>query len=189
MEKNPFLPSNPRDRTSGSVAPYKVSAPHKKTSNVRYSNYLITISTNYRPKSEGDYYDMAARLEELLHVAFNYQSMDRYVFDFIGDHKDDEWKTPYIVQAEANWGVELGRNSKGGRIHAHIIVEVAHKSKIWVNIQKLKDFFDEQLKPRVKGCRVHVKMIPADMQKALAYARKEQIPSGEVVSIGKRLQG
>lgn len=62
--------------------------------------------------------------------------------------------------------VEVGRRPEGGRVHAHQIFQVTHRTRLRLNANALKDMFDEELRrelaresaelaARFKGCYVH----------------------------------
>jgi hypothetical protein len=159
---------------------------------IKYTNVFIMISTNYRPKNDQDYMSSARHLDMLLALAFDKDRMDEHVFDFVKnrrtgkDHTNDTWTSQYIKKVKARWGIEIGRKVRGQRLH--VLVEVAHKSCIWVNRLKLQNFINENMAPKVKGSHVKVVPVPADMKYVLSYMNKDRdIETEELIDAMKSI--
>jgi len=193
IPKSSQLP--PPGKAKGTISAYKISERPKRTQGLKYFNVLITLSTNYRPTNEDDYNNKATKLEEVLYVMFNPNSMDQYVIDFIvnprtgEDHTSDTWTVPFIIESSSKWGIELGTTKVGGRLHAHVLLEVTHKSCIWANKYKMQNAVNNMLSDWVKGSHVHVSPIRGAAKSILSYIRKDQpLTSDEIVDAARSLQ-
>jgi hypothetical protein len=176
---------------SGQIGRYESFENGKDEEDVHYTNLAILITTNYRPTSRHDYYLTAQKLFDTLKVVFNKDKMDEHFIEFgknDATFKDDEWKAPTIISAKSFIGVELGRTRRGGRVHAHVVVEIAHRSNIWGDPLKVKEYVDSQMAPKVKGSKVLIKRIPSTMNHMLSYAQKEKaISPDELADIVAKL--
>ena len=79
-----------------------VKPPKKK---IIYSNFFITISTNYRAKNEADFHRFNERFAEVLQLMTSEEHIGYFV-DFLGPfHQNDTWDAPYIYnyQEETVW--------------------------------------------------------------------------------------
>lgn len=98
--------------------------------NLRYSNFLFTISTNVVPKNEDEKYELAAWLWNTLDKLFREWRFlngvvlkpagtdNRVATMFPADHK--------IVSVNSMISLEQGEGQRG-QMHAHVVMEVAHE--------------------------------------------------------------
>ena len=110
---------------------------------VRYSNYLLTVNTQLRPKSNDDSYAAG-------------QELSRNITEMLGDMESvlrisggtfDEETFPSI---SAKFAVELG--PKAQRVHAHIFIEVAHRAdNVQIDVQYVRAFMNGRY-----GKRLHI---------------------------------
>jgi len=141
---------------------------------IKYSNFFLTINTNYRAKSDSDFDTFTRAYAEVLSEMFNKKKMGA-IIRFLPPNEDDEWKRPYILKADAHTNLEEGTTVRGGRIHSHSLIEITHKSKIHINARAVKNMVYDKMKPYgVKGPYVHVQLVNEEQKKILSYMRKDE---------------
>jgi hypothetical protein len=145
----------------------------------RYSNWFITIQTNVKAKSDEHFFDFQDRFEKVLGELFQDDSMAENVISVNekyaapGEAWDEDWVD--IPFTKAKFNIEEGTHKKGGRIHAHGLLEARHKGHFLVDRYKIKMFIDNHpLLPEVKGCKVWVTLVKDNMKTLLDYIRKDE---------------
>lgn len=136
-------------------------------SNKRVSAYLVTISTNQRPKeselnSFGENFN--SHIEKLFSTKKHYKDDEGFVeyFDYGSAHLIDEVKVKSTI--------EMGENPHGGRIHAHVIVKIRHHTKIR---KLLKSFIQEYLQDKMGiNTYVTIKFAHANIDSMKIYINK-----------------
>lgn len=102
--------------------PFKIEKPGSRR--VRTSNFLITMNTNIRFDPE-EAHTYAPKLYELADGLFGSdENIRRYVKFLDGG----DWSM--IESMELTSKVEIGRNSRGSRLHLHVGLKIRHHSKI-----------------------------------------------------------
>ena len=146
----------------------------------RYSNWFITISTNVRTISDFDFFDFQDRFADALEELFEVETLDHHVivvnerFAEPGEAWNSDWVDMDSVNVEAH--IEEGETKKGGRVHAHILLEVKHQGHFFVSREGIKKFIDNHPSlPEVKGSFVQVKLVPEGMKSVLSYIRKDDV--------------
>jgi hypothetical protein len=140
----------------------------------KYSNFFVTIQTNYKPKGQYDFHKVHDAFKNLLKEEVFDASLDK----FIVFHKSgigDSYDTDTFAEPISETNIELGKNRRGGRLHSHSILTLHHKSNIQLDGNAIRDFVNLHMAPYgVKGSFVVVKYIPATMHYLLEYVRKDQ---------------
>jgi len=144
-----------------------------------YSNFLITINTNVKPKTEEEFNEVQEAFEDFLTWLFHKEHADERLFKFInlpsrgikGKKSDFPEKFKRI---DSETVIELGQSRRGGRIHSHTLLEVTHKSGIQIDAELIKKEAEEHLGDLVKGVYVNVKFINGTAKTILSYIRKGQ---------------
>lgn len=133
----------------------------------RVSAYLITINTNQRPK-EADMEDYAnefkGHIDNLFGKKNNYKEEFGLVdyFDGDGSNKLDNIKVKSVI--------ELGETPTSGRIHAHVILKIHHRTKIRkINKKAIYQYFEDKMNIQT---HVNVKFVPANLATAKLYVEK-----------------
>eukprot|EP00741_Cyanophora_paradoxa_P006255 tig00000114_g6065.t1 len=93
----------------------------------RESNFMITIQTNYKPRSRGE----GAKANPK-------------GFDF----KSDQYDT-HVEKGNANIGIEYGPRS--GRLHAHILLTLVHYSRVQFDGKRASDFLIKFMQTEGQG--------------------------------------
>jgi len=170
----------PKQKIQGKIKT-KITAPNfqkekqikRKGKKEKYTNLLITISTNYKPINENDYEEKAEEFSEILENFFQPDTMHENFMDFIKPNENDNWDSETILNVNVRSVIEHGKGKMGGRIHSHTILEITHKSKLWVNVEKIKKHMDNNLS-FVKGVYVNVRLVPEGLKYILQYVKKDE---------------
>lgn len=98
--------------------------------NLRYSNFLITISTNVVPNTEGEKIALADWLgdqaEDLFH---QWHVLNGTVLKPAGSDNRDGHGFPdptQIISVRSRFSIEQGDTAQRGQVHIHVLLEVAH---------------------------------------------------------------
>ena len=99
---------------------------------VIYSNFFVTISTNYRARSQQDFDRFNDRFAEVLEQMTSSAQLGYFV-DFKQPKQTDTWDEPFIHNYRVETNIEEGTDRRGGHMHCHMLLEVQHQSKIQLN--------------------------------------------------------
>lgn len=131
----------------------------------RQSKFLMTVSTNFRPRTTEQSKEVASHLRGAFNSLFERNSMARSI-RFNSGSLDD------IENIDAEFSVELGRQANGKRIHGHAIITINHNANIHLNIPEIKGIMLDNIPDhRVKNLYINVRLLPSDFD-ARAYIRK-----------------
>eukprot|EP00741_Cyanophora_paradoxa_P013556 tig00020697_g13089.t1 len=124
----------------------------------RESNFMITIQTNYKPRSRGE----GSKVQDAFHrglEALFYD--DRQLAKCIKmgvyadkanpkglDFKSDMYDT-HVERGNANIGIEYGPRS--GRLHAHILLTLVHYSRVQFDGKRASDFLIDFMRTEGQG--------------------------------------
>ena len=100
------------------------------------STFLVTCNTNFKPTTNSESRAAAA---ELKHAAENVFGSVKNIAPLVKFLDGKQWSDETIDNVDVLIGVELGTGKRGGRIHAHIKVEIDHYSKIHLNPPMIKE--------------------------------------------------
>ena len=116
----------------------------------RTSAFMITINTNQSVSSKLDAQKKAETLKFALDEIFgdmaNYS--DGELLKFTGQSKsmyDYGFDLSDLINIDSHSVVELGEKARGGRIHSHTILTIAHQTSIHVNTDGLADMLKDRL--------------------------------------------
>lgn len=129
-----------------------------KPPKTKHSDFLITINTNYRPKLTPDSKDVGKVLSKAINKLNTHENLTKII-----TLDGTDTYAASIKKIKAQFAVEIGQNPKGRRIHAHLILQVDHTSRIQINIPVLREVVDGLLDdPRIKKpVYVNVKYTPS----------------------------
>lgn len=96
----------------------------RKGSEFKYSNFFITIQTNYRAKNNHDFEQFQDKFAVVLERLFDREHMDDHLIKFISPHEEDKWKYPTIQQVDVDTNIEEGKTRRGGISLYNIIISI-----------------------------------------------------------------
>lgn len=94
------------------------------------SSFLLTINTNVTDES------MIGKLRSVFNIY--YHNLDEYI-----TFKDCKGNIDLVDNADCEVAIEKGPIYK--RIHLHALIQIEHRTKIHLNLNKMRDFFKDQL--------------------------------------------
>ena len=135
-----------------------------------YSNFLVTINTNYRPRTDAEANEIAHVLWQVADEFFQLEPiLDACTFPSGGG-------VQLIDKVSvADWSIELGTDKRGQRVHSHALIKLVHHTVLRLSVPVIKAFFSERLMAldgRIHGVYCNVRWIPATEEMTLAYIRK-----------------
>jgi hypothetical protein len=126
----------------------------------RFSSFLVTTNTNYRPSTDAESYEMGAKLEAALKEAFTQKGFAHFVKFLEPGHS---WTPQFIKDVNVKFAVELGHDQRGRRIHAHSLIHIKHRSKIRIDTGKLKSLLTELMgDAKMKNMYINVRIVTTD---------------------------
>lgn len=139
----------------------------------RNSGYLITVSTNIRPKNDAEAEEVSECLRETLEELLEAEGL-REVIDF--RKRGHRFTSDFVDDVNSEFVIEIGRMPRGRRVHAHVLLLIKHRSNLRLNYNKLRAFINDTLGdgrcPQFVRAYVQVKFLKGvfDIKK---YLRKE----------------
>ena len=144
----------------------------------KYSSWFMTISTNVKPIDEADSMELGQKLDNALAIMFSKTSLEpwRRIITFRNKKSNDGFDK--FDSVDVRWVVERGRKKRGGRIHAHVILRIKHRTSIHLNYKEVRAFMIELLNDdRITNIYFNAK--PAGTNQSLEdYLAKEGIVVG-----------
>lgn len=166
-----------------------VRSEEKKGKPLRFSNYWITSQTNYKAKTDDDFERFQDGYADALEDVFDRDKFGRFV-EFLPPQQDDRWNADTINNFQVYTQLEEGTSKFGGRIHAHIIMEISHFSKIRLDAQLIKEAIQHKMaRYGMKGMGIlKVKYIPPTMNYLLQYNEKAQLSGDDMSALVQSLK-
>eukprot|EP00741_Cyanophora_paradoxa_P023479 tig00021586_g22681.t1 len=100
----------------------------------RESNFMITIQTNYKPRSRGE----GSKVQDAFH-----RGLEALFYD------DRQLARCIKMGGNANIGIEYGPRS--GRLHAHILLTLVHYSRVQFDGKRASDFLIDFMRTEGQG--------------------------------------
>lgn len=120
-----------------------------KFQRIRYTNYSFMMNTNYKPHTAEEAREISEELGKACRYVFENFDSDRlikWVTDTQGNTIDREATVGDILRMKTTFEVEMGTNYKrGGRMHIHGYIMIAHFRMLKLNYKELRDYFNEVL--------------------------------------------
>jgi len=145
----------------------------KGTKEDHFSNLLLTLNTNWRPKTKEE----ARQQAQWLYAALRLFLTPRFLAPCVKLRGNTRIKALKISQ----WGVELGTQAKGQRIHAHSFLKFTHSGSMQLDPIKIKEQLTlawREANPGVeppKNFYVNVKWVPATDEMLRRYIAKQAL--------------
>lgn len=143
-----------------------------------YSNFFLTINTNYRPPT---------KVQAVVYSKILYELMPRFftkpvLAKCIRAQPGTKISSVQVV----DWGVELGTHPQGQRLHTHAFIKFVHNGSMQLDIPSIQrellalwpsEFESDQFRafPAPKSIAVHVKWIPAREEMLARYIHKQKM--------------
>jgi len=112
----------------------------KVDTTIKHSGFFITINTNYLPKLPSEASDMSHKLQDFMNWLTSNENLPA-IIEFIPPHENDTFNDQTIIDVQGEFRVELGNKKRGGRVHAHFLLKITHRSKIRISRQAIEDAF------------------------------------------------
>lgn len=143
----------------------------RRRQETKHSGFLITMNTNYLPKSELDGGEVAERLRSTVRSMLSNEGLEQIVEFLVPGH---EFDGETIKNVEGRFVVEKGRQPKGGRIHSHASLNITHTSKIRLSRPAIQEYLKRGFidMPQVKNFYVNIRAIGHD-KRVEDYLTKE----------------
>jgi hypothetical protein len=151
----------------------------------RISHFFITINSNKVPQDQNHYRKLVECFDRFVFDYFNYKNRE-YVWNKYSryDFKrnlaklfyflDDDGSIDDVNKIRLNYVVELGKNTRGGRVHLHMHLRVYHTTKLRIDIPELKNAAAQYLSPcGITSPYVHVKGFSDRARNLEIYMEKE----------------
>jgi len=167
----------------------------KKSQQLKFSGFHITISTNKKPKDDEESQNIGRRLNQAIALTFTHDTLSKIIFYLKPSYNQDgevdkgipearikgniiDYKA-HIKKLKVQYAIELGGGAKGGRVHAHIILRVTHNSKIRIDIPELKQRMLQALNlndesPAITSIYINIGIIRSD-KNLEEYLKKKQV--------------
>jgi hypothetical protein len=108
----------------------------------RHSGYLITISTNVRPKNDREAEEVSDCLRDTLEELLEAEGL-REVIDF--RKRGHKFTSDFVDDVNSEFVIEIGRMPRGRRVHAHVLIMIKHRSNLRLDYTKLRNFINRAL--------------------------------------------
>lgn len=143
----------------------------------RKSNYLITISTNVRPRDAAHQEQLSAALEDATRVVFDDDTNLERLIRF--NKPNHHYSEQYIQNIQVRSAPEVGTDPRGGRVHTHVNVRISHTSNITMKYSApmIKQLYFDQgtLQPLgVKNLYIKIQLIADNRDAIKRYLSKQQ---------------
>lgn len=135
-----------------------------------FSNFLLTANTNIRPHTPQDAQMFGDYLYRVLPLFFAPDVMSKCI-----RVKSGTRVTAYTV---SQWGVELGTDKFGQRVHFHAFLKFTHTGSMQLSIPKIQEEFlalwNAPGNPKLlRSLAVHIRWLPAQEELTKRYISKQ----------------
>ncbi|QKE44401.1 endonuclease replication-associated protein [Yaravirus sp. 'brasiliensis'] len=138
-----------------------------------HSGFLVTINTNRKAQTAAERDVIADIMRSIIHEMWRDQNVPRMV-KFLTGPRD-----PRLIKAvDSEFAIEVGGHQ--GRVHAHVLTNIYHNSRIHLDATYIRDEVTDQLNEGLIGAGmaplrgkvyVNIKSIKGDWS-VLRYVRK-----------------
>ena len=117
MEKQIIGKSNMEKKITGKSTIVKTTRKtllKRRGKSEKYSNFFITINTNYRAKSDSDFEQFQEKFIIVLKELYDVQKMNKHLIEFLEPNKNDSWTSEFIKNVIIHTNIEEGKTLRGG---------------------------------------------------------------------------
>jgi hypothetical protein len=125
--------------SGGTAFSYSEAAPRlTERGEFFYSKFLVTLNSNVRPVDEAHENALRYVMRQLIDENFEGKNILKNIK--VLDDKDKEKKKENLIKyVNVTFSMEVGKTRRGGRLHAHIIVDMKHQTKVHIKANRLRD--------------------------------------------------
>lgn len=148
----------------------KSKKPRKRPIN-QHSNFLLTVNTQQRPKTDEEAREIAGRLSSAMDSFLKSPQHQSNLFKLTPGKETTDGRPAEIRSLNFEFAVEVGKGAKGGRVHSHTIIKTIHNTHIQVDAEYVR-----QVMPAMVGVPklfVNVRWLRTD-HSVEDYIRKDQ---------------
>jgi hypothetical protein len=142
----------------GTVFSYSEAKPiQRERHKYYYSKFLVTLNSNIRPTDDSHEMELRHIMRNLIDDNFYGPNIFKNIRILDNSQKEIDKKT-LLKYVNITFSTEVGKHVKGGRLHAHIIVDTKHMTKIHIKANRLRDELETYF--GIKG-HVDIKYFPS----------------------------
>lgn len=141
-----------------------------KSREEKASRFLMTVNTNYKPKSVSDGADLMRKLRDVLNQLLSSEAELAKIVKWLEGPRDFG---ETVTEVKSHFALEVGHHPQGSRVHAHALLSFKHTSKMHIDIPEARRWFNAHMKDeRVKRFYVHVKAVSTGNFDVKKYIKK-----------------
>ena len=123
----------------GTAFSYQEAKPMKsERGRYYYSKFLVTLNSNIRPTTDEEEMYLRKIMRRMIDNNFEGDKIFKNI-RILEPAKKDIPKDQLLVYINVTFSTEVGKDVKGGRLHAHVIVDTKHTTKIHIKADRLRD--------------------------------------------------
>lgn len=156
-------------------------APVKRAAGFRpkhYSNFVLTVNTNYRPRDDADGQRVADQLYRVADVFLTPDGILSTLKFMVASGSARDISAIHV----GDWAVEVGTHRMGQRVHLHAFVKIQHSTMLQFDVPTLKMFFQDRMCVEgaeyytrgVKSIAAHAQWVRASEELISEYVLKGQ---------------
>lgn len=125
----------------------------------KYSNFLVTINTNYRPVDDADALDKRDRLRAKMRYLLSSAGMEKIIAfpKGEGNYRDN------VTTVQNDFAVEMGEERL--LIHSHALIRITHNSYIRLDREAIRQIVGQDLirDGEFRNCHIDIKSVKSHM--------------------------
>lgn len=130
----------------------------------KFSNFLLTINTNKRPRTQEEAKPLIDKLRETMQYMLSAEGLKRITRFLL----PAEFNKDYIASVKSQFNLEIGETKHGKRVHSHAIIQYVHTTRLHLNFLEIKKIMIEH---GWTGFYMNVKLVKG-MENAFEYLLK-----------------
>lgn len=126
--------------SDGIAYSYSEAQPRQTTrGTVFYSKFLVSLNSNIKPKSLEHQIFLERSMRNLIDNNFQGRKILPNIKILDNEDADIDEKEHLLEKIDVTFSLEIGKKARGGRLHAHVIVDIRHRTKIHIDAARLRD--------------------------------------------------